>query len=261
MKPNGEWAQRPWLRLVAPALALVGLAVWELQARRGAISTLFFPAPSVILSTVFQLSRGGKLATDVGVTVLQLLAGFVLGGSVGLVLGMIMGWSQTARRILDPFVAAAHPVPKISTFPLILLIFGIGVFSRTLVVAISAFFPMLLNTMAGVRQISPIYYEVAKNYGATSGQLFTRVVLPGSLPMVLTGARLALNRALSITIAVELLMGENGLGTLIWYSWETLRVEDLYATILVVSVLGIGFRWAIALASDWLTPWQVERSA
>jgi ABC-type nitrate/sulfonate/bicarbonate transport system permease component len=251
----------PWLRVIPFAIAIAGLAVWELLARQGKVSTLFFPAPSIIASTILGLSEGGRLAADIAGSVTRLLAGFLLGGSVGFVLGMIMGTSRTARHILDPFVAAAHPVPKISTLPLIMLIFGIGIFSRTLVVGIAAFFPMLINTMAGVRQINPVYFEVAENYGASRRKVFTRVVMPGSLPLILAGARLALNRSLSITIAVELLMGENGLGSLLWYSWETLRVEELYATIVVIAALGIGFRWVLQRLSERMTPWQVERTA
>jgi NitT/TauT family transport system permease protein len=243
------------------AIALAGLSVWEVLARQGQASMLFFPAPSIIGATILRLSEGGRLATDVAGTVTRLLAGFVLGGTVGFLLGMIMGTSRTARSILDPFVAAAHPVPKISTLPLIMLIFGIGIFSKTLVVGIAAFFPMLINTMAGVRQINPVYFEVAENYGATRRKMFTHVVMPGSLPLILAGARLALNRSLSITIAVELLMGENGLGSLLWYSWETLRVEELYATIVVIATLGIGFRWILQRLSERMTPWQVERTA
>jgi NitT/TauT family transport system permease protein len=248
------------LRLLAPILALVGLAAWEVLGRQGWISAVFFPAPSVIATTLHELLVGGELGVHIGATVSRVLSGFFFGGLTGFVLGMVMGWSSKVREVVDPFVAAAHPVPKISTLPLIMLIFGIGLFSKTLVVAIGAFFPMLINTMAGVRQISPIYFEVAENYGAKPASVFTRVVMPGSLPMVLAGARLALNRSLSITIAVELLMGENGLGSLIWYSWETLRVDQLYATILVVAVLGIGFRWGLQIVTDRLVPWQVERT-
>jgi NitT/TauT family transport system permease protein len=256
-----DTSQKNWLRVVPFVLAAVGLGIWEAMARKGMVSALFFPSPSVIVSTILGMFDGGRLATDVAGTVTRLLAGFLLGGSVGFVLGMIMGWSQTVRRILDPFVAAAHPVPKISTLPLIMLIFGIGIFSRTLVVGIAAFFPMLINTMAGVRQISPIYFEVAENYGARPRQVFTRVVMPGSLPLILAGARLALNRSLSITIAVELLMGENGLGSMLWYSWETLRVEELYATIVIIAGLGISFRLVLQRLSERVAPWQVERTA
>ena len=136
----------------------------------------------------------------------------------GLSIGILMGWSSSARQIMDPLIAALHPVPKISIFPLIMIIFGIGALSKILVIAIAAFFPMVINTMAGVRNISPIYFEVAINYGASPSQVFRQVILPGSSPMILAGIRLALNLSLSITTSVELVMGRNGLGAMIWNS-------------------------------------------
>jgi NitT/TauT family transport system permease protein len=158
--------------LVSLAIAAVAIGGWEVVARAGMVSKLFFPAPSVIARTLFGMLQGGRLAQDVAGTVGRLLTGFLFGGSAGLLVGMWMGWSPTTRRILDPFVAAAHPVPKISTLPLIMLIFGIGVVSKTLIVAVAAFFPMLINTMAGVSQIQPVYFEVAENYGASARQIY-----------------------------------------------------------------------------------------
>jgi NitT/TauT family transport system permease protein len=246
--------------VVPLTVTAVALGAWELLAREHLISTLFFPAPSVIVQALFGMFQDGRLARDVTGTVGRLIIGFLCGGAVGLVIGMWMGWSPTVRRIFDPFVAAFHPIPKISTLPLIMLIFGIGAFSKTLVVAVAAFFPMLINTMAGVRQIHPVFFEVAENYGASQRQTFAWVVLPGSLPLILAGARLALNRALSLTIAVELLMGDNGLGSMLWYAWETLRVEELYATIVLIALIGIGFRVTLQYLARRYTPWQVERT-
>jgi len=124
---------------------------------------------------------------------------------------------------------------------------------------VAVFFPMLINTMAGVRQISPIYFEVAKNYGASLFKVLTRVVVPGSLPLVLTGTRLALNTALVLTIAVEVVAAQEGLGEMIWFAWQTLRTEELYATLIVIAALGISFNLILQRLTARLVPWQVER--
>jgi NitT/TauT family transport system permease protein len=170
-----------------------------------------------------------------------------------------MGWSRRLRIVIDPFIAAAHPIPKVAVLPLILILFGIGETSKVIVIGVAAFFPMLINTMVGVRQISPIHFEVAANYGASRWKVFTRVVLPGSLPLVLTGMRLALNLALLVTIVVELLLGEKGLGAMLWFARETLRTEELYAGLFVISVLGISINLFLQRLSAHLAPWQVER--
>ena len=250
-----------WPRLerwLPAAVVAVALAIWEWQVRMGGLSALFFPAPSTIARTLARLVTSGELVTHLRATLSRLFLGFALGGLPGLILGLAMGWSRRLRAIFDPLIAAAHPVPKIAVLPLIMIIFGIGESSKIVSVAVAVFFPVLINTMAGVRQISPIYFEVAKNYGANLSRVLTRVVVPGSLPLVLTGARLALNTALVLTIAVEVVAAREGLGEMIWFAWETLRTEDLYVTLIVIAALGISFNAVLQRLTGRLVPWQVE---
>ena len=166
----------------------------------------------------------------------RMIPGLLLGAVPGLLLGLAMGWSRALRRALDPILMAIHPIPKIAILPLLMIFFGIGEASRIAVASVAAFFPMLISTMAGVQQINPIYFEVARNYGASPFKLFTRVILPGSLPLALSGLRLAANVTLLVTIAAEIVMADRGLGSLVWLAWETLRIELLYATLTVVSL-------------------------
>jgi len=251
-----------WLPLgwwLSTAVVLLPLAGWEWLVRSARVSPLFFPAPSAIALTLLQLLKSDKLAINLAATLSRVFLGFVLGAVPGLILGLIMGWSHRLRVFIDPFIAAAHPVPKIALLPLIMIIFGIGESSKVAIVGMAAFFPMLINAMAGVRQISLIHFEVAENYGASLIKVFTRVVVPGSLPLVLTGARLALNAALLLTIAVELLTAQKGLGVMVWFAWQTLRTEELYASVAVTAALGISFNLLLQRLAVHLVPWQVER--
>jgi NitT/TauT family transport system permease protein len=254
VKTDESWVDPGWW--MSAAIVVVALSAWEWGARAGEISALYFPAPSVIARTLVRLSANGTLVVHLKVTLARLLAGSVLGGSAGLVLGLLMGWSHRLRAVLDPLVAATHPIPKIAILPLVLILFGLGETSKVVVIAVAAFFPMLISAMAGVKQISPIHFEVAKNYGAGWWKVCTRVVVPGSLPMVLTGARLTLNIALVLTIAVELLTAQEGLGAMLWLARETLRTEELYAGLVVIAGLGVGFNALLQWASTRLTPWQ-----
>ena len=136
-----------------------------------------------------------------------------------------------------------------------MLLIGIGEQARIALIMIGAFFPMLINTMAGVRQISPIHFEVAENYGANRFNTFTHVVIPGSLPLILVGARLSINTALVLTIAVELLTAREGLGAMIWLAWETFRIEELYASLFVTAVLGFSFNKLLQYLHDRFLPW------
>jgi NitT/TauT family transport system permease protein len=247
-----------WLPILAVATAL---ALWEGLSRGGAIPALYFPAPTVILSTLIELAGSGELWGHLRLTLSRVLGGLIFGGVPGLLLGLAMGASPRLRAAVDPFIAALHPIPKIALLPLIMVIFGIGETSKVIVISVAAFFPMLINTMTGVRQLNPIYFEVAENYGASRAQLFRRVVLPGSLPMALSGLRLALNLALLLTIAVEIVASHQGLGALVWRSWEVLRTDVLYASLVVTALLGVSFSQLVHFLTLRLVPWQVDRGA
>ena len=243
---------------MAPLVALALLALWELAVRTGAIPSLFFPAPSVVLETLGGMIRSGELPLHFGATLSRMFVALAWGGGAGWILGMAMGWSPRLRAVLDPFVAAFHPVPKMSLLPLIMILFGIGFFSKALVVAISAFFPMVINSMAGVRQLDPNYFDVARLYGATRWRVFWRVVFPGSLPMVLAGARMAMNRALGATIGLELITAGTGLGSMLFFAWQTLRTEELYASIFVIGAFGYLFRAVVDVVTRRMVLWQAD---
>ena len=242
---------------VLPLAVIVLLfATWETLSRAGLISQLFFPPPSTIVRHTLGKLGDGTLLVHLQPTLFRLLTGFFIGSGVGMLVGLGMGCSRRLRAVLDPLVAAVHPIPKIAVFPLIMIIFGIGETSKTVVVAVACFFPLCINSLAGVRNIHPVHFEVARNYRSGAFRLFRRVVLPGSLPMILAGTRLALNLALILTTAVELVAADKGLGAMIWLAWETLRIEDLYAAIFTVSLLGISFNVIVHGLNRFLLPWR-----
>lgn len=228
---------------------------WEAASRAGLVSALYFPAPSRIAAAMAALVAGGELAAHLAATLGRVGAGFVLGAAPALVLGLLAGWSPRIRTVVDPFVAAFHPVPKIAFLPLLMLLVGIGELSRLVIVALGSFFPVLINAMAGVRQIGPIPFEVARTCGAGPWLTFRRVVVPGSLPSVLAGVRLGLNRALLLAITVELIGARQGLGALIWIARETFRTEELYGALVVISALGIGLNASLQHARRRAGPW------
>ena len=242
-----------------PIVAVVAiLAIWEWQARTERISTLFFPAPSAIARTLTGMVGSGEMLGLMGTTLSRLVIGLALGGTVGLVVGLLMGWSDNVRTAVDPIISAIHPVPKLALLPLLLIIFGLGDLPGIIIVAMAAFFPMAINSMAGVRHIPTIHFEVAQNYGASRRQIFKRIVWPGSLPFTLAGARLALNTGFVLTIAVEIILAQGGLGGVIWLVWQTLKTQRLYATLMVIAILGVSFNALLRYGSRRLVPWQSE---
>ena len=247
-------------RLVPVAIVVGFLLLWEWLSQTGRVSTLFFPAPTHSLKTLYDWAQSGELWHEFSVTFSRVVLGFAYGGGIGLLTGLLLGYSRRLRAMFDPLIAAIHPVPKLAVLPIILIIFGIGEESRLILISFSTFFPVFINSMAGVLQINPIYFEVAANYGASRWQTFRRVVVPCSLPIVLSGARLALNLSLSITMAIELRFANDGLGTVLWLSWETLRTSLLYATVIILAIMGIVFNWSLVTAKKRLAPWHQEHA-
>jgi ABC-type nitrate/sulfonate/bicarbonate transport system permease component len=237
-------------RWLALGIAVGVLLLWEFCARTGLVNALFLPAPTSIGRTLVNEIWKGSLLRHLGATLMRVFPGLIIGAVPGTLLGLAMGWSPRLRGVADPFVAALHPVPKLALLPLLMVLLGLSEAPRIAVIAIASFFPMVLSAMAGVRQISPVHFEVAKPL-----KVLTRVVLPGSLPMVLTGLRLAANVALSLTIAVEIATANTGLGALVWLSWQVLRIELLYATIVITALFGITVNVVLQWLTRRLVPW------
>lgn len=236
---------------------LAGL--WEWLAQTEHISTLLYPPPSAILESFYDLAQSGKLWTALRVTGWRLSAGFGIGAVVGYALGLLMGIAPPFRRFIIPFVSAIYPIPKIAIYPLILVILGLGNEARIFAISLSVMFPILLNTMIGVRLISNNYLDVARSFHSGWFQIVRRILLPGSVSSAMAGLRLGFNVALLVTVGIETLNAREGLGAIIWLSWETFRVEQLYASILTIAIFGILTNGIIGSLSRWFAPWENDR--
>lgn len=240
----------------AALIALAVLAMWEVGVAVGFIEELHFPPPSTIASTLVEMLASGKLVEHTTATLMRVAWGVGIGGSLGFGLGMAMGRSPRLKAALDPLVGALHPLPKIAILPLIMVLFGIGDITLIVVIAAGTFFPMVINTVAGVSQINPIHFDIARIHRASRMKVLRRVVLPGAAPSVLAGLRLALNTALLITVAVEMVAARTGLGSMIWMAWTTLRTEEIYVALVATVVFGLAVNLVLSLIVRYALPWQ-----
>ena len=245
------------LRFFGVWLAIL-LAI-ELLVRSGERS-LFLPAPSAVALSLGKMIADGSLATNLTATLSRIILGLLCGAGVGVVLGLAMGTSKRLRRVLDPIVAAIHPIPRLAFFPLLIVVLGVGETSKLAAVSLGAFFPMLLNTVAGVRGMNPVHLELARNYGADRRQMFLHVLLPGSMPLMLTGLRLSANVAFHSTIGVEMVGSRTGMGAMLWLSWQTFRIDHLYAILVVIAAIGIGLATLIRWVAHRSAPWMADTS-
>jgi ABC-type nitrate/sulfonate/bicarbonate transport system permease component len=234
------------------------LAAWEAGSRGTLVGRLFFPPPSAIATAAVRMTIAGTLPAHLAATVARVLAGFLIGTVPAVAVGAWLGLSRRARQVLDPILGAAHAIPKIALFPLLLLVVGLGEPPLVALVAVSSFFPLAINTSEGVRQIDRSYLEVARSFSASRVKTLARVVFPGSLPMILTGMRLALTVALMLTIAAEILAARKGLGCLIWNAWQTFRPDELFVGVIASAAVGILIRYAFERSMRRFAAWRED---
>ncbi len=246
-------------RILAVMSPLALLALWEITAQVGLLDTRFFPAPTRIASQFVELVQSGELLVNTWVSLQRLFFGFLLGGIPALVLGLIMGLYRPIRAAIDPLIAATYPIPKSAVLPLILLIFGLGEMSKVVMVAIGVFFPVVINTTAGVLEIDKIYHDVSKNFGASRWQVFRTVALPGAMPLIMTGVKLGIGLGLILIAIAEMVGAKSGLGYMIWNAWQIFSVETMYVGILVISVLGVLFTVILNELEQVIIPWRRDR--
>jgi len=247
-------------RMIELALTVAGpalvIAIWEILSRTERIDPLFWPAPSVLWVTASAVLRDGSLWGDVLITVERILYGFLLGTIPGIALGLAMGLSWQARAFFMPISTVVYVIPKIALLPLMLIAFGIGDTSKIVTVALSIFFVVALNTMSGVLELDRSYQDVAKNLGASPRELFLTVALPGALPAIFTGMRLALGFALVVVVGTEFVSAKDGLGYVIWNSYQTLRIKQMYVGLVSTAILGWLLTIGLGLLETWALPWK-----
>jgi ABC-type nitrate/sulfonate/bicarbonate transport system permease component len=246
-------------RLIGIASPLALVLIWELAADFGLIDTRFFPAPSKIFQTFGSLVADGELWMNLSASLQRLFWGFLWGGIPALILGVSMGLNRTLRAIVDPLVSATYPIPKSAILPLILLIFGLGEPSKVVMVAIGVFYPIVINSTAGVREINLIHFDVGRNFGASRWQVFKTIALPGALPLIMTGVKLAAGMGLILIAIAEMIGAKSGLGYMIWNAWEIMSVETMYVGILVIACLGLVFSLILSEIERFVIPWKSDR--
>lgn len=239
---------------------LVLLGLWEFTARQEIIDSRLFPPPTRIFAKGVEMLTDGDLMMHIGATLGRLALGMVIGSIVGIVLGLAMGTSRPLNAALGPMFAALYALPKIAILPLLLLIFGLTETPKVLAVTISVFFVMQINTVAGVRQIDQEILEAARAYGATGLNRFRLIILPGALPFIFSGFRIATGTAVIVVTAVEFVASNTGLGFLIWNSWQLFQPEQMYVGLVTVAVLGALLTGLFVVAERLSLPWKRGKS-
>jgi ABC-type nitrate/sulfonate/bicarbonate transport system permease component len=249
-----KWRER-MLYLISPIGLLL---IWQILVGLGFGDRRFIPTPSDIAVRFWQLSVNGELAVNLAATLWRVAAGFVIGVVPAVAVGLVMAMSRPVRIFFDPLIAALFPIPKVALMPLFLLAFGFGDASKIALVATGVFFPVIVNTYVGAANIEKIYWDVARNYGASTWVMFTRVVFFGALPMIFAGLRIALAVSFIVLVAAEFVATKAGIGYLIWNSWELLQVDVMFVGIVTIGIIGLITSVLFQEIERKVIPWKAE---
>jgi len=248
-------AQERLLYFISPVALIV---LWQVLLMAGIGDRRFVPAPSDIAWRYWQMIVSGELAYHSAVTLYRVFAGFFIGIVPAVAAGLLMAMFRPVRIFFDPLIASLFPIPKIALMPLLLLAFGFGDASKIALVVTAVFFPVVVNTYVGAANIEKIYWDVAKNFGASQWIVFRRIVFFGALPMIFAGLRIALAVSFIVLVAAEFVATKAGIGYLIWNSWELLQVDVMFVGIVTVGVLGLVATVILQEIERKVIPWKAE---
>jgi NitT/TauT family transport system permease protein len=248
-----------WLRAL-PALSVVlFLVVWELVVRVRDVPPIVLPAPSSIFRYLGAMIADGSLPYHLAVTFVRIMAGFLVASAFGILLGVLMGMSRIVSRVLDPWIAALYPLPKISLIPLLIIWLGTGEAYILTISAITAFFPVVISTYAGIRQADQGLVKAARDLGANARQVQMKVVIPAAIPSIFAGLHLGMGVTIILVVAAEMIGGssQSGMGYLLIRFGQVMETEKVFASLIVLAVFGGAIIKLQEVIDRWLAPWAV----
>lgn len=223
----------PW---VVPVLVLLG---WQWASTTGLVSASILPPPSKVLDTARNLWSAGELQTHLLVSVRRIVIGFTIGAAIGLVLGFAVGLSRIAEGLVDRTLQMLRALPHLALVPLLIAAFGIGELPRVMLVTLGVIFPVYLNTVAGIRTVDPKLVQLGRSYGLGRGELIRQVIVPGAMPMILTGIRYALGVAWLTLVIAETIATSEGIGFLAQNGRDLLRNDRIVLAIVLYALAGL----------------------
>lgn len=226
-------------RLLAAALALVLLGLWELLVRQWGLSALVLPAPSSIAASLWTGLATGYFWPHIWATLQALLLGLAAGSAIGLLAGMALAESELLERVLKPYVVVSQVVPKLALAPLFVLWFGFGMLPTVLITALICFFPLMENTLTGLRQVDAQRLQLFRMLGATRLQTLLRLKLPTGLPAILAGLRVAVVLALVGAVVAEFMGASRGLGAVVIAAQGMMDTTLMFAALVLIAAMGL----------------------
>lgn len=236
-------------RLCSALLLVALLAGWEAWCRFGSVSALIVPPPSAVLWTLWGEIASGRLWPHLHVTATEMTLGLVLGSIIGVLAGILLAEAEFLGRLLHPYIVASQVVPKLALGPLFIVWFGFGMTSTVVITALICFFPLMENTVTGLRGVDPARRELFRMLGASRLETLLRLKLPSALPVIMAGLRVAVVLSLVGAVVGEFIGGRAGLGASIIAAQSVMDSSLMFALFIVITLLGMLF-YQVALAVE-----------
>jgi ABC-type nitrate/sulfonate/bicarbonate transport system permease component len=244
--------------LVGTASVIAFLALWQVVGSTNFVRSDLISYPSEVVATLIKMSSTGELGSNALVSLDEFVMGFVPAVIAGVAAGIVLALVRRLRLLLDPLLVAIYQAPIIAFIPILVVWFGVGTTSKIVMVFISAFFPVMINTMTGVAQVAEPWTRAVRSFGACTLQVVSKAILPGSLPAIMAGMRLGVGRAVVVLIAGEMYVSVMGIGRLVQVYSSAARASEIVVLVVVIS----GFGFACVSLLRWLEnkigPWRQE---
>lgn len=257
--PKQTWFRRHEPLVLGTAAVIVFAIAWQLVADARIWSVLFLPGPTDVIKAFGGLIRAGTLGIDLATSSQEFAVGYGLAALVGIPLGLALGWYPRARYVLDPFITFMYATPRIVLLPLFIIWFGIGINSKIAVIFLGAFFAILINTVAGVRNLDSQLIRVARSLGGRDMQIFRTIALPGSVPFILTGLRLGIGHALIGVVVGEYVAAEHGVGQAMMIAGQTFQSDVVFAYLVIIAGAGLVMTLVLQRLERHFDAWRPQR--
>ena len=239
---------------------IIALVLWEAAPRLGLVDATYISPPTEVFRSLAALLLAGELVTHTLSSLQRVLAGLTLAIIFGIGLGIFIGLFKKIEYALDYLFQTFRQMSAFALFPIFILFFGIGEVSKTVIVFWASLWPVLLNTISSVKGVDQLYIDSAKSMGASRCYIFFKVILPASAPGIFTGIRLGGSYAIMALVAAEMIGAQSGLGYLVLYSQETFNINDMYAAIIGLALLGLALNWFLGFIEIRMTSWKQKSS-
>lgn len=256
--PRISFARRHRNLLLGCLSVTVFFAAWQAVFLFVPLNPLFLTKPSLIASALVEMIRSGSLLSNLAVSGIPFVYGFVAAALVGVAIGLVMGWRVRVGYALDPLMTALYASPLVALAPLVVVFVGVGVAAKTLIIFVLAVFPFIFNSFTGVRAIDPLLINVVRSLGGKEKDLYFKVIIPSVLPYIVAAARIAVGRALIGVLVAEFFAASEGIGYAIERYGNLFAMDRMFGAILTIMVIAVAFTEGIRWAERTAFPWRVE---